>query len=330
MVEFEKKKFLLGIYLTIAPIVLAFFILSYWPEKEKLKDLLFLGREYEINPEARLLLLVLLTGALGSFVHAATSFVTYVGNQSLTPSWIWWYVLRPFVGMGIAGIFYFVIRGGLVLLSAAPDVEKLSPYGIAGFAALSGLFSKQATDKLNDIFDNLFKTQKGKGDEERADKLEEMRPVTSVMLGGNKITAYDIEKGKTEKDVPITDLHKLLKGVVTRIPILNDKGAIKYIIHQSMLYKFISEKSIESIKAGGPSFNVAASSLDDFLQFPEMRELVEKSIAFVSAKATLGDAKGAMEKTKNCQDVFVTENGRPDESIVGWLPNTEISKHART
>jgi len=334
MDEFEKKKLWLGIYLIVVAVVLAFFIISYWPGKvagkAEWENLTFLGKEYEMNPDVRLLFLVLLIGAFGSFVHAATSFVTFVGNRSLTPSWIWWYVLRPFIGMGIAAIFYFVIRGGLVVLSAQLDVQSLSPYGIGAFAALSGLFSKQATDKLSDIFDNLFKTQKGKGDEERADKLDEKRPVTGVMIGVSKIKTYNIDKGKTEKDVPITDLHNLLKGLVTRIPILNDKGAVKYIIHQSMLYKFISEKSIETIKAAGPPFNVAASTLDDFLQFPEMRELVEKSIAFVSAKATLGDAKAAMEKMKNCQDVFVTENGKPEEPIVGWLPNTEISKHART
>jgi len=327
MDEFEKNKFKLGIYLTVAPIVLAFFILSYWPEKEKLKDLLFLGKAYEMNPEVRLLLLVFLVGALGSFVHAATSFVTYVGNRSLTPSWIWWYVLRPFVGMGIAAIFYFVIRGGLVLLSAAPDIEKLSPYGIAAFAALSGLFSKQATDKLSDIFDNLFKTQKGKGDEERTDKPDEKRPVTNVMLGVNKITSYKMEGGKTERDVTIKELYNLLKGVITRIPILDDKGAVKYIIHQSMLYKFISERSIEP---GKERVDIAASTLDDFIKYPGMLDQVGKSITFVPAKATVGDAKAQMEKTKNCQDVFVTENGKPEEPIIGWLPNTEISKHART
>ena len=61
-----------------------------------------------------------------------------------------------------------------------------------------------------------------------------------------------------------------------------------------------------------------------------MRELVEKSIAFVSSKTTLGDAKAAMEKTKNCQDVFVTENGIPEEPVIGWLTNTEILKHVKT
>lgn len=203
MDEFEKKKLGLGIYLIIVAVVLSFFIISYWPGKvagkEEWTNLRFLGKEYEMNPDVRLLFLVLLIGALGSFVHAATSFVTYVGNQSLTPSWIWWYVLRPFIGMGIAAIFYFVIRGGLVFLSAPLDWKNLSPYGIGAFTALSGLFSKQATDKLSDIFDNLFKTQKGKGDEERADKLDEKRPVTGLMLGMNKITAYKMETGKTAK-----------------------------------------------------------------------------------------------------------------------------------
>ena len=60
-----------------------------------------------------------------------------------------------------------------------------------------------------------------------------------------------------------------------------------------------------------------------------MVDLVEKSLGFVSVKATLGEAKATMEKTKNCQDVFVTENGKADEPIIGWLANTDISKHAK-
>ena len=51
--------------------------------------------------------------------------------------------------------------------------------------------------------------------------------------------------------------------------------------------------------------------------------------AFVSAKATLGEAETQVEKTKNCQDVFITQTGKPEEPIIGWLPNTEMSKHTR-
>ncbi|HUL36471.1 MAG TPA: hypothetical protein VLW47_02205, partial [Thermodesulfobacteriota bacterium] len=250
MDEFAKKKLALGIYLIALAVVLSFLILSFWPWKEAGKEewanAVILGKELKLNPEVRLLLLVLLIGAFGSFVHAATSFATFVGNKSLSPSWMWWYVLRPFIGMGIAAIFYFVIRGGLVLLSAQVELPNLSPYGVGAFAALSGMFSKQATDKLSDIFDNLFKTQKGKGDEERADKLEEMRPIKDIMLGLNKIIFYKMGDKEEPKDVSIEKLYGYLKEGITRIPILDQNGAAKYIIHQSMLYKFISEMSMKA------------------------------------------------------------------------------------
>jgi len=330
MDEFEKKKLVLGIYLIVLSVVLAFLILSFWPGKaagkEEWENAVILGKECKMNPEVRLFFLVLLIGAFGSFVHAATSFVTYVGNKSLTPSWMWWYVLRPFIGTGIAAIFYFVLRGGLVLLSAPLDLKSLNPYGIGAFAALSGMFSKQAADKLSEIFDNLFKTEKGKGDEERADKLEEMRPVKDLMLGENKIISHKMGDKEEPKDVTIEKLYGYLKEGVTRIPILDHKGAVKYIIHQSMLYKFISEKSMQ---AGAAPLNITALTLKDLLEFPNMLDLVEKSLGFVSVKATLGEAKATMEKTKNCQDVFVTEKGRADEPIIGWLANTDISKHAK-
>ncbi len=41
------------------------------------------------------------------------------------------------------------------------DATALSnPYGIAGFSALAGMFSRQATDKLREVFETLFTAQK--------------------------------------------------------------------------------------------------------------------------------------------------------------------------
>jgi hypothetical protein len=44
-------------------------------------------------------------------------------------------------------------------------------YGIAAISGLVGLFSKQATDKLREVFDTAFRVNKG-GDSERADNLD--------------------------------------------------------------------------------------------------------------------------------------------------------------
>ncbi len=45
----------------------------------------------------------------------------------------------------------------------------LSPNGVAAIAGPAGLFSKQATDKLREVFENLFKTEKPT---KRADELK--------------------------------------------------------------------------------------------------------------------------------------------------------------
>lgn len=116
--------------------------------------------------ELWLIELVLTAGALGSYIHAATSFADYSGNRRLVKSWLWWYILRTPVGMALAVILYFILRGGM--LTGVQAETRLNPYGIAAISGLAGMFSKQATDKLKELFDSLFTSQ---GDAQRDDKL---------------------------------------------------------------------------------------------------------------------------------------------------------------
>jgi hypothetical protein len=332
MVAFEKKKILLGIFLILAALFMVYFIVALWPIKsngpnpEWITKANLLGWKFTIGMETRLIILVLLIGGLGSYVHASTSFATYVGNRSFASSWLWWYMSRPFIGMAIALILYFALRGGLVLLSVETNIKDLNPFGIAAIAGLSGMFSKQATDKLRDIFDNFFKTEEGKGDEQRIDKLMEMRPVEDVMVEKNQMTRYEIKPEMAEENVKITDLYDLLKGVVTRIPIINHDGTANCVIHHSMLYKFITEKLMRGEES---PVDISTLSLKDFLDFPGMKELVKESLAFVPISAKLGEVKSEMEKNKICQDVFITKNGKSDEEVIGWLTNTDIAKNIK-
>ena len=115
--------------------------------------------------ETDLLLLAATFGALGSFLHTAKSFATFAGNRALVASWVWWYCLQPLVGMALAVVIYVVMRGGF--LSAGATAADVSPFGVSGIGALSGMFSKQATDKLNEVFSTMFQTG---ADAERRDK----------------------------------------------------------------------------------------------------------------------------------------------------------------
>jgi hypothetical protein len=125
---------------------------------------------HSINRELDLLWLVLLAGTLGSFLHTAQSYSDYVGNRTLKSNWAWWYALRPFIGAGLALVFYAAVRGGFMAITTGTNVKasELNAFGVVSIAALVGMFSKAATTKLGEVFDTLFKSDKAT---ESKDKL---------------------------------------------------------------------------------------------------------------------------------------------------------------
>jgi len=162
-----------GIYLIVLNLALMYVLVGIWPGTMVLGPndrVSLLGGgwlDMAMPPETRYLMIVAVAGALGSYIHLATSFADYVGSRKLVWSWGWWYVLRPFIGMALAVIVYFVVRGGLI--TGQGGAENLSPYGVAAIAGMAGMFSKQATDKLREVFENLFRTEKSL---DRPDKLQ--------------------------------------------------------------------------------------------------------------------------------------------------------------
>ncbi len=131
---------------------------------------------WNITLESRLLLMVLFVGGLAACVSALKSFADYAGEGKLTQEWYWLYVARPFVGAGLAFVFYLVIRGGF-LAGTAADIKAVNPFGLAAVAALVAMFSDKALQKLGDIFDTLFKTE-----DTRAGKLKGLAIATPSPL----------------------------------------------------------------------------------------------------------------------------------------------------
>lgn len=125
-----------------------------------------------------------------------------------------------------------------------------------------------------------------------------------------------------------------LGGGVTRIPVFNKQRQGRFIIHESLLYKFVADIALHPPT---PPIDAAGATLKDFLDHDggRMRRIVSRSITYVGADATLADAKAAMEsqaareREAGCQDVFVTETGAAAEPVLGWLTNIEIGKRAR-
>ena len=126
----------------------------------------------------RLLLIALWFGALGSLLHAGSSFVTFAGSRQLVVSWLPWYIVRPLLGAGLAVVFYVVMRAGFGTAGGAAPVD-MSHYTVAAFAALVGLFTHRATLKLKDVFDALFPPREG---DQHADALGKDKSVIAPRI----------------------------------------------------------------------------------------------------------------------------------------------------
>jgi len=124
------------------------------PTPELPKTVHFLGWKIKIWNEQRLLLLVLLAGALGGLVHSIRSVYWYIGNRELVKSWLVMYLLLPFAGSTLALIFYLVVRGGF--FSPQSGFNQTSPFGFTALAALVGMFSPQAALKLREVSETLL------------------------------------------------------------------------------------------------------------------------------------------------------------------------------
>lgn len=114
-----------------------------------------------ISLEVRLMLVVMVVGALGSVVHAARAFAVYIGRGSYKESWTWWYFLRVPTGAALALLVYFVLKAGLITgnpIAEQNAASNVNIYGFAALAALAGLFSNQAFQKLEETFNTFFRT----------------------------------------------------------------------------------------------------------------------------------------------------------------------------
>jgi hypothetical protein len=174
----------LGVVMLLLGGAVLYLMIALWPAVQEAakagtgkKTVTWFGWDWTPTPDAALLALVVLSSALGSYVHAAVSFTDYVGNRLLARSWVWWYLLRVLVGSSLALLFYFVIRGGF--LGAGTQSSDINPYGIAAISGLVGLFSKQATDKLSEVFDTAFAVEKG-GDKARSDGITNPVPALTA------------------------------------------------------------------------------------------------------------------------------------------------------
>jgi hypothetical protein len=139
-------------------------------------------------------------------------------------------------------------------------------------------------------------------------------PVSAKMIPRAEMFALTLDEDAVKGQL-LSDLVQRLKTVGRhRLPILDSAGRIKYMVHRSSVAEYLMERGLDK----------AITLKNLFDESPEMRNLFETSFLVVARSETLQKARTLMQAVPDCRDVFVTEHGRPDEPILGWLTNVML------
>ncbi|MEG2071259.1 MAG: hypothetical protein RR034_07795, partial [Bacteroidales bacterium] len=91
-------------------------------------------------------------------------------------------------------------------------------------------------------------------------------------------------------------------------------------IHKSEITNYIAQQLFNG------NNSPTTTSVRDFIEngLKDKNTVWADAAAFVSVESTLFHAKDAMKNKTNCEDVFVTRNGKKEESILGLITNDDI------
>lgn len=126
-------------------------------------------------------------------------------------------------------------------------------------------------------------------------------------------------------DLKVQEILNKLKasGKGVRLPFLGDNKQPIYMLHKSAIDDAI-------VQSGSAGTNFSALTLKGlFEKVPDLEKLARNSFGVIGKEATLADAQSEMRRIDNCQDVFVTENGRKDSPVMGWITNNIVQENSR-
>jgi nitrogen fixation protein len=246
-----------------------------------------LGSDIEIH----LLFLVIISAAIGSSVQAAKSFAAFTGTRQFNPDWNWWYFLRLPTGIGLALLLYFVVRGGFMTGSLADQSvagSVVNPFGVAALSALAGMFSRQVSDKLQELFENLFRTAKTPV----TPSLEKNVPPVAVGATGDglkvKVAAKNIMDGATA----------VVGGQARTISAISAKGfTLELKPEDATSAKELDAKVMNSADKGGGSITFKIKVAEQ----PKSMPSLEKDAQPVALGAT-GDGLNVKVAAKNIME----------------------------
>jgi hypothetical protein len=146
-------------------------------------------------------------------------------------------------------------------------------------------------------------------------------PVAKVMISRREMFVESGSTSELKLSKVLDDLEKAKKG--DRVPILDANDRVQCILHRSIIDRYLAGEA----RSGRSAAEIAALTISDLLKVADLKSLAS-AYGVIKLDSTLSDVAEVMNKIEHCQDVFVTQSGAKDESILGWVTNAIIQENA--
>ncbi|WP_426594996.1 hypothetical protein ACPPVS_05345 [Cellulomonas sp. McL0617] len=230
------------------------------------------------------------------------------------------WIALTIVGAGIVGIV--AISAVALTSAAAKDRAEMARLIFSSVLPLIGTwvgavlafyFSRDNLQAAAETTLTAIRAGQGLTDETRVAKVmirvDQIRPQQSVA----DVTAAQA-----------LELKGLFDGMksagMSRVPIFSaDKKAL-FVVHEPDIDKYAQVKGVTA---------AALATVDTMqalcAQSPDLNTAVT-SFGTVLPTATIADARTALRSVVGAKDLFVTENGKADGTVVGWITNSDLAR----
>lgn len=149
-------------------------------------------------------------------------------------------------------------------------------------------------------------------------------PVAKVMISmaDPNVTKITLDKSEDQINLKTDLLDKFNSSEKNRLPLVDADGKLKYVIHRSIIDKFISEK----VLAG--NITPTTLTLKDLFA-DDQYKLISTAFGTVNRDAKLNAVKVSMDGNPECSDVFVTEDGSKTSKALGWITNVILAENSK-
>jgi predicted ATP-binding protein involved in virulence len=164
------------------------------------------------------------------------------------------------------------------------------------------------------------------------EKLESIK-ATNVMIPISHLVYIEYRTNTDDTKINLkTDFLDFMKARgISRIILIDENLSVKYVLHKSTIESFIANQYLQQASKGTVNdvINLQALTFADLKQKGDenIQAILKNGIKFISENANLSDAKLLMKNSVECNDIFVTKNGAPKESVIGWITDMEAVKY---